>query len=96
MDLKSDQVLQGPCLCHRKDPDMGLFSKKNRSEYPKMPAGDYEPVIRCSICTGEKVVCAKDRTSGKLIELMLVRDPDELEGFCAANGIDPGSVTKVY
>ena len=75
---------------------MGLFSKNAKSKYPLMPDGDYEPVIRCSICTGEKVVCAKDRETGKLIELMLVRNPYDLEGFCAANNIDPETVEKVY
>ena len=74
---------------------MGLFSKK-KSEYPKMPQGDYVPVVRCSICTGEQVLCAKERNSGKLIELMLIKNPAQLEGFCAANGISPEDIEKIY
>ncbi len=74
---------------------MGLFSRK-RSEYPKMPAGDYEPVLRCSICTGEQVLCAKERNTGKLIEIMLVKSPAQLDGFCSANGISPDDIEKVY
>ena len=61
-----------------------------------MPEGNFEPVLRCSICTGEQVVCAKDRSTGKLTEIMLIRSPAELEGFCAANGIDVSKVQKVY
>ena len=74
---------------------MGLFRKK-KTEYPKMPEGDYEPVIRCSICTGEQTLCARDKSTGKLHELMLIRDPAELEGFCRENGIQPESIEKVY
>ena len=74
---------------------MGLFGKK-KNEYVKMPEGDFEPVIRCSICTGEQTLCARERGTGALHELMLLRTPADLEGFCAANGIDPTSVEKIY
>lgn len=74
---------------------MGLFTRK-KTEYPGMPEGDYEPVLRCSICTGEQVLCAKDRKTGHLHEIMLIRTPDELDGFCAANGIAAGDIQKVY
>ncbi|MBQ9272974.1 MAG: aspartate dehydrogenase [Mogibacterium sp.] len=74
---------------------MGLFGKK-KSEYPKMPAGDYEPVLRCSICTGEQTLCAREKTTGRLQELMLVRSPYELEGFCAENGFTAADIEKIY
>lgn len=74
---------------------MGFFGRK-KTDYPKMPEGGFDAVIRCSICTGEQTLCAKDRKTGELHELMLIRDPAELEGFCAANGIDPAGVEKVY
>ena len=73
---------------------MGLFNKK-KSEYPKMPEG-CEPVLRCSICTGEQTLCARDIGSGKIHELMLIRKPEQLEGFCAHNGISPEDIQKVY
>ena len=74
---------------------MGLFSRK-KTEYPKMPEGDYEPVLRCSICTGEQVLCARDMKTGNLLELMLIRNPSQLEGFCSQNGFDPDSITRIY
>ena len=73
---------------------MGLFSKK-KTEYPKMPEG-CEPVLRCSICTGEQTLCARERDTGKLHELMLIRNPDDLAGFCAANGLSADDVQKIY
>ena len=60
-----------------------------------MPEGDYEPVLRCSICTGEQVLCVKD-THGKLHEIMLVKTLAELEGFCETNGIEMDKIEKVY
>ena len=74
---------------------MGLFRKK-KIEYPKMPQGDYVPVLRCSICTGEQVLCVKERDSNKLRELMLIKSPAQLEGFCEANGINPDDIEKIY
>ena len=74
---------------------MGLFGKK-KTEYPKMPEGDFAPVLRCRICTGEPPLCARERGSSKLHEQMLIRTPEDLEGFCAANGLDPSAVEKIY
>ena len=74
---------------------MGLFSKR-KSDDPKMPQGDYDPVLRCSICTGEQVLCARERSTGHLLELMLIKSPAQLEGFCTANGISEEDIEKVY
>ena len=74
---------------------MGLFGSRKK-DYPKMPQGGYEPVLRCSICTGEQVLCAREIRSGRLIELMLVKSPAELEGFCSANGISAADIEKIY
>lgn len=74
---------------------MGLFSKK-KTEYPKMPEGDFEAVIRCSICTGEQVLCVRDRKTHELHELMLIRTPADLEGFCSANGLSAADIEKIY
>ena len=59
-----------------------------------MPKGDFDPVIRCSICTGEQVICAKDRKTGEMHEMMLVRTPSDIEGFCTANNIDAKKCRK--
>ena len=74
---------------------MGLFTSRKK-EYPEMPQGDFAPVIRCSICTGEQIICAKDRKTGEMHELMLVRTPSDIEGFCVANNIDVTEVQKEY
>jgi len=73
---------------------MSIFTRKHN--YPNPPEGDYDLVLRCSICNGEQVICMKDKTSGELQELYLVTDENDLEHFCEANHIDPGSIKKVY
>ncbi len=73
---------------------MSIFGKKNR--YPVFPEGDFEPVIRCSICTGEQVICALDRKTGKLTSLQLISSPEDLEGFCRENGFTASELRKVY
>ena len=74
---------------------MGIFSRK-KTAYPVFPKGDYEPVLRCSICTGEQVLCSKDRQTGEMTELMLIRNPSDLFAFCEANGISAEDVQKIY
>ena len=74
---------------------MGLFRKKEKA-VPRIEAEKYEPVLRCSICSGEQTLCMKDRSTGEIHELMLIRSYSELEDFCRANAIDPDSVRKIY
>ena len=38
-------------------------------------------VIRCSICTGEKVAGFKNRADGRFTEVMLIRTPGEEQRF---------------
>ena len=73
---------------------MGLFKKK-KSDIPVLNDGR-EPVLRCSICTGEQTLCLRDRDTGKLTEIMLIRDPGTLREICAANGLAPEEITRIY
>lgn len=74
---------------------MGIFRKK-KDNIPTIDLEKYEPVLHCSICTGEQVLCIRDRAEGSLHELMLIRSAAELEEVCVANGIDIESVRKIY
>ena len=70
--------------------------KRKEPEAPRFPAEDYEPVIRSSICTGEKVACMRDRHTGRLQEVMLIRSPEDLETFCRRYQADPETIKTVY
>ena len=73
---------------------MGLFSRRKEAA-PQFPPEQYEPVLRCSICTGEQVACMRERESGHLREIMLIRDAEDLEAFRRNYGVT-GEIRKVY
>ena len=77
---------------------MKLFGKKRELE-PESTYFDpaqYEPVIRSSICTGERVACMRERDTGKLHELMLIRTDEDLAAFCSRYHVERKDVKTVY
>ena len=54
-----------------------------------------EPVIRCSICTGEQVAGFRRKDSGQFEDVMLLRDEADLETFRRKYGIE-GDIAKIY
>ncbi len=76
---------------------MNLFRKRKETK-PKLPYSleEYEPVLRCSICTGEQVACMRNRESGQLREIMLIRDESDLAEFRKLCGLEDKEIRKVY
>ena len=76
---------------------MNLFHrKKTEPAFPAFSLEEYEPVIRSSICTGERVACMRDRESGRLREVMLLRTDADLDAFCRAYGLTADKIKIVY
>lgn len=75
---------------------MSLFHRRENPSFPAFSPEQYEPVIRSSICTGEKTACMRDRETGRLREVILLRTDDDLNQFCHAYGLEPGQVRTVY
>ncbi len=73
---------------------MHLLSRKPapRKTYD---ASALKPVIRSSICTGEKSAGFQDLKTGRFIEVSLIRGQDDLDAFRAAYGIE-GDIPTVY
>ena len=64
---------------------MGLFKKKVLVQtYDKE---NKKPVIKSSICNGEQVAGFKDIRTGKMEEIMLIKNTADLERFKAMYGI---------
>lgn len=71
---------------------MSIFKKKTE----QIPNGCV-PVIRCSICTGEKVAGFKNKSTGKINEVMLIEDEFDLRKFRERYGIGINEkIEKVY
>ena len=74
---------------------MSLLSRR-KSQPLRFPPEEYEPLLRQSICTGEKTACVRERATGRLQEVQLIRDEKDLEAFCAACGADPAEIKTIY
>ena len=76
---------------------MGLFKRHQPElETTAFDPAAYEPVIRSSICTGEKVACMRDRSTGKLQELMLIRTQEDIDAFCRRYHVKAEDVKTIY
>ena len=72
---------------------MVLFKKKSTAKsYDKE---NKKPIIKASICTGEQVAGFKDIHTGRIEEVMLIKNPADLERFKTMYGIEE-EITKEY
>lgn len=72
---------------------MGFFKKKEIVQtYDKE---NKKPVIKSSICNGEQVAGFKDIHTGKMEEVMLIKNKTDLEKFKVMYGINE-EITKEY
>lgn len=67
----------------------GKFSGKYDKEKQK-------PVIRVSICTGEKVAGFVDIKSGKFTDVMLIKTDKDMKEFCKDYGVDSEKIEKIW
>lgn len=71
-----------------------MFLYKPKEQKKSFDKNTQKPVMRCSICTGEKVVGFKDIQTGKFEEVMLVKDEKDLAAFKERYGVD--TIEKEY
>lgn len=65
---------------------MKLFKEKISAQtYDK---SRQKPVIKASICNGEQIAGFKDLHTGKIEEVMLIKNPADLERFKKMYGIE--------
>ena len=64
-----------------------LARRKKGPAYSYDPAKE-KPIIRSSICTGEKVAGFKNLSTGAFREVILIRDEKDLKAFLDACGLD--------
>lgn len=72
-----------------------LFQRKGPKPAP-FPPEEYAPVIRSSICTGERTACVRHRETGKVHEVMLLRTAQDLADFAKQYGVDPDTIETIY
>ncbi len=72
-----------------------MFRFKKRTVSGFDPA-EKIPVIRASICTGEKTVGYRDGPGGKFTEVMLIRNDRDLREFLDAYGFREEDLTHEW
>lgn len=72
---------------------MKLFRKK--TQLKKYDSTKLEPAVRSSICTGEQVAGFINKETGSFTEIMLLKEPRDLEDFKAKYGIE-GEIKVFY
>lgn len=72
-----------------------MFFKK-KQEARTYNKENQKPVIRSSICTGEKVAGFQDIHTGKFTEIMLIRTSGDLEEFRRLYGIGEDDISTQY
>ena len=76
---------------------MNIFRKKQQAATAVLfPPEQYEPVLRSSICTGEKTACFRNRDTGKLTEIAVIRSASELAQFGKEYGVEVENIRTVY
>ncbi len=71
-----------------------LFGKERPIQARQVPEG-MRPVIKSSICTGEKVAGFVDG-SGKFEDVMLISAKADMEEFCRRYGLEEKEVGKIW
>lgn len=65
-----------------------MFGRKKEKAVISYDKDKQYPIIRASICTGEKVAGFKDIDGGHFTEVMLIRDEADLQKFKNTYGIE--------
>ena len=55
-----------------------------------------KPVIRSSICNGERVAGFRDISTGKFTEVMLIRDDKDLDKFLTEYDVSVAEIRKEW
>ena len=71
-----------------------LFQRK-KDDLPQIDTAGKQPVIRSSICTGEKSAGFRNPETGAFEEVMLIRSPQDVEVFRKHYKIE-GEIPVVY
>ena len=71
---------------------MSIFKKKHTQSYDKM---NKKPVLKTSICKGEQVAGFQDIHTGRIEEIMLIKNATDVDRFKQMYGIEE-EIPKVY
>lgn len=73
-----------------------MFGKKRKTdrETKAFDPAVYRPVLKCSICNGERVAGFKNLQTGKFEEILFIRREEDLADFLEQYGLE--NIEKEY
>ena len=71
-----------------------MFGKKKKALIKQFDSENFQPILKCSICTGEQVAGFKNIRTGEFHDIMLIRNENDLESFRKMYYVD--KFTKEY
>ena len=98
-------MVTGDCQEERRDHTMSDGEKKGYflSWFRKAKGKEHstvvlpgEPVLRSSICTGERVAGYISTENGKFIDVMLIQNDEDLEVFRQTYGLSDHEIRTIY
>lgn len=73
-----------------------IFKKQAQTQKQQYDRTKQKPIIRASICTGEKVAGFRDLATGQFSEIMLIRNDGDLYEFMQSYGVERDEIAKEY
>ncbi|WP_244833030.1 aspartate dehydrogenase [Clostridium sp. BJN0001] len=71
-----------------------MFFKKKKKMTVLFDSKEYKPVLKCSVCTGEKTAGFMEIKTGKFIDICLIKNDKDLQKFKSDYKVD--NVEKIY
>lgn len=71
-----------------------MFGKKSKKQNFTYDPVTQKAVLRCSICTGERVAGFRDLATGRFTDVALIKNDAELDAFMEQYGLE--NITKEY
>lgn len=73
-----------------------MFGRRKKHAAEPFDRGGRVPVIRSSICTGERTAGFKDPVSGGFEEMMLLRDDGDLQEFLRRYQVEESEIRREW
>ena len=72
-----------------------MFGKKNHTPTATYDREKFQPALKTSICTGERVAGLIDLETRKFRDICLIRSDRELAAFCRQYGVTEDELKKI-
>lgn len=70
--------------------------KKKKTISGAYPAGEYEPAVRKSICTGEMTFGFIRKADSHFVDIALVRNEEEMKTLASGYGFGGCEIREIY